>query len=854
MHSTSGARRDRFLRIDPSLPYSRPSIILTTPESTQPILPSAATQATFLAQHCAPLESELLHQVTLFKAHLRPIRSGPEFWSTLAKGLTNLLGAQYACVSKRLDTIESNTGMPSLDQEGSCILALAWYYNGGESKTGMYSDVKYTGYCAPCSLMQNNTTALVPCGLLDTFPVNPNQSAFAEPADAYLGVPMFDGKGTNVGHVCLLWTKEGREKCPYTWTMMEFVLHVFVEMATQRFLENIDELVAFDKEDAIAAAAIQSASKESSLLPTPAAEVDNPQFMTTPSTQIPTMFLPFPAAIAANISHEIRTPLQGIIGLLEILYAQIDTTHTPSNLVLPTLPLNDDFINASQTVFKNLIDGIQENANRLMDFADKLGEYYSIAQETNAVASPVFNSKLASSRKRKFSEEPDEEVVWATGGAQRKFLKRRTLDSLPTTEVEDSSSTDHQSYPRSSKSYGDMAVSIRSTIRQVIKHVLTRHEVAAIWGGKKLGLMTHNPETRMKSVLLGEGEESLSIEWNVADDVPRWLHCGKSGFQKAISQLLINAIKFTPAGRIRLQVTRESAQPRKNGQFKTMVIFSVKDTGIGVEEQYHQYLARPFFQVDPSTTRSREGSGLGLMLTHRWATKMGGGLRLESSRTGTDDPSHGSEFSLRLPIAENLPISASSDVDSDDEWMEPSKNPVLSLSTGQSSNLKRRKSVLAAAANAYDSHLATLYPLKIMVAEDNDMLRKLMAQLLEKLGYKSSQVVLCNNGKEAVDYFRTRSPKEYDIDLILMDCWMPIMDGIDATKQILDLFPADVKRYPGIKPDIVAITADNLPDNLAKAENSGMRGYMVKPIKLNDLQRVVEECAEGNWVIRKLAL
>src|SRR5579859_5389483 len=264
--------------------------------------------------------------------------------------------------------------------------------------------------------------------------------------------------------------------------------------------------------------------------------------MTTPSTQIPTMFLPFPAAIAANISHEIRTPLQGIIGLLEILYAQIDTNHTPSNLVLATPPLNDDFMNASQTVFKNLIDGIQENSNRLMDFADKLGEYYSIAQDASAIASPVFNSNFAASKKRRVSEEPDEAVVWATGGAQRKFLKRRKVDSVPTTEVEDSSSTDHQSYPRSSKPYGDVAVSIRSTIRQVIKHVLTRHEVAAIWGGKKLGLMTHDPETQMKSVLLGEGEESLSIEWNVADYVPRWLHCGKSGFQKAISQLLVNAI------------------------------------------------------------------------------------------------------------------------------------------------------------------------------------------------------------------------------------------------------------------------------------------------------------------------
>ena len=140
-----------------------------------------------------------------------------------------------------------------------------------------------------------------------------------------------------------------------------------------------------------------------------------------------------------------------------------------------------------------------------------------------------------------------------------------------------------------------------------------------------------------------------------------------------------------------------------------------------------------------------------------------------------------------------------------------------------------------------------------MVVEDNDILRRVMSQLLQKLGYKSSQVVLCSNGQEALDYYRSRAPKDFDIDLVLMDCWMPIMNGIDATRLILDMFPQGIKRHPGIKPDIVAITADNLPANLAKAQNSGMRGYMVKPIKLNDLQRVIEECAEGNWIMKKLA-
>jgi signal transduction histidine kinase/AmiR/NasT family two-component response regulator len=832
----------KILRIDPTSPYSRQSIVITTPDSSQPILPSAAEHASYLSKHCAPLESELLHQVSLFKAHLRTIESGPEFWRILAKGLTNLLGAQYACISKRLDTVESNTGVPAIDEEGSCILALAWYYNCGESKTGLFDDVKYTGYRAPCSLMKYNTTALVPNGLSNTFPHNPNQSSFIDPAEAYLSVPMFDGKAVNVGHICLLWTQEGLDRCPYTWTTLEFVLHVFVEMATQRFLENLN--TAFELESQITAAAAER--RESTVLPSPSSDHNALSLNLEDSKSLPSLFLPFPAAIAANISHEIRTPLQGIVGLLEIFYAQLDTVQNNIRIGKTLEPTEKDNICSR---FKSLIEGIQDNSNRLIDFADKLGEYYDIA--TDNVSAP-FKPSTMPLQKRKTQEETDEEVRWDTGGAQRKFLKRRKLAPLSTTEVDDSSSTDHHSRLPNSHRHPNAVdsskyeVSIRSTIRQIVKHVLTRHEVAAIWGGKMLGLMTLNPETKMRSILIGQGDESVLLEWNVSDDVPRWLYCGKAGLQKVITHLLVNAIKFTPSGRITLRVTREM----KAG--KAMVLFSIKDTGIGVKEQDRHLLAQPFFQADGSTTRSREGSGLGLLLSKRWAAKMGGQLRLENTSAAPHDPDRGSEFSLRLPIHKNIPTTNPNE-DSEDDWIDIPRS-VGSASEQSSPLLGRSTDTLAPANYAYNSHLATIYPIKIMVVEDNEILRRVMAQLLEKLGYHSSQVVLCNNGLEAVDYFRNRAPRERDIDLILMDCWMPILDGLDATRQILDMFPVDARKYPGIKPDIVAITADNLPANLAKTEDSGMRGYMVKPIKLNDLQRVVEECAEGNWFMKRMVL
>ena len=749
--------------------------------------------------------------------------------------------------------------MPSLDEEGSCVLALAWYYNGGGSKSVMYEDVKYTGISTPCSLMRYNATALVPSGLWEVFPENPNEDSFPEPADAYLAVPILDDESVNIGHICVLWTKEGNDNCPYSWTTMEFVLHVFVEMATQRFLGNADS--SFEKEDVLAKAAINSTLREVNTRPTPTTELASPNYVDPPN-HTPSMFLPFPAAVAANISHEIRTPLQGIIGLLEILYAQVDTAHTQPSSTIISSPFNGDNIETpTQAVIKSLLNGIQENSNRLIDFADKLGEYCSIA--TNA---PAFEpSPVESNRKRKpLHEDTDEEIVWATGGAQRKFIKRRKLESISTTEVDDSSSVENRfnqpHVPRSTResTLKHYQVSVRKTIRQIVKHVLTRHEVAALWGGKKLGLMKYDSETRTRSIMLGEGEQSLLLEWNIADDVPRWLYCGKIGLQKAIAQLLVNAIKFTPNGRITLQV---SLQPAKLSSTirsnRDTVLFSVKDTGIGVKEQHQQYLALPFFQVDASKTRTREGSGLGLLLTHRWAQKVGGELRLESSYTGIDDPRHGSEFSLCLPVDKPIPLphSLESD-DSEDEWtdLRPDSENSSSYSDQEKSSYRKRGKEMATADKTYDSQLAVLYPFKIMVVEDNEMLRRVMFQLLQKLGYKSPHIVLCSNGQEAVDYFRNRPPKDFDINLVLMDCWMPIMDGMDATKLILDMFPLEMKRFPGIKPDIVAVTADNLPANLERAEDSGMRGYMVKPVKLNDLQRIVEECAEGNWIMKKLAI
>lgn len=158
---------------------------------------------------------------------------------------------------------------------------------------------------------------------------------------------------------------------------------------------------------------------------------------------------------------------------------------------------------------------------------------------------------------------------------------------------------------------------------------------------------------------------------------------------------------------------------------------------------------------------------------------------------------------------------------------------------------KRRPRIRKSVSNPeIDSNLATKYPLTFLVAEDNKINRKLLVSMLSKFGYRT--IFEAHDGAEAVRQMSLPRLHKDKIDVVLMDLWMPLMDGYEATQRILDMHYA---KNGGLHstaaasqgPTVLAVTADVTDGALERAARVGMKGFMTKPYKLMDLQRLITE-------------
>jgi CheY-like chemotaxis protein len=249
--------------------------------------------------------------------------------------------------------------------------------------------------------------------------------------------------------------------------------------------------------------------------------------------------------------------------------------------------------------------------------------------------------------------------------------------------------------------------------------------------------------------------------------------------------LLANAVKFTPTGgRVELHVT--CAAPPGN---PVQVKFTVRDNGIGMDEAARTRVFERFAQADSSTTRRYGGSGLGLSISARLVELMGGRLELESA------PGRGSVFHFTIPLA-----------------------PGLRSPGGES---------------AHSPALLNLN-LKVLVAEDNAINSRIILTQLQHLGCSPTHVT---DGVEVL----TRLEQGLRPDVILMDCHMPKLDGWETTRRIR----AWATEPPGVRWDasvlpIIALTAATQPEERARCLESGMDGFIAKPVRLADLQDALQ--------------
>lgn len=271
--------------------------------------------------------------------------------------------------------------------------------------------------------------------------------------------------------------------------------------------------------------------------------------------------------------------------------------------------------------------------------------------------------------------------------------------------------------------------------------------------------------------------KDIQIKFSIDPDVESVFLFDENRVQQVLINLISNAIKFTEKGSVQLNV-----YPLKKSKNFQEIVFCVKDTGIGISEESITKLFLPFSQINNNFTEKYNGTGLGLSICKKLVELMGGKIWVESKE------GRGSEFSFMLP---------------------------LQIVT----NLKHQESVIAPA-NQIDVSL-----LRILLVEDNNINQIIAGKMFEKLRCK---VDFASNGFIAV---QMQNQKNYDI--IFMDIQMPVMNGIEATKIILD-------KFKNNGPLIIAMSANVLSTDEAEYKKAGMCGFIGKPFKLENILEVLQ--------------
>lgn len=296
-------------------------------------------------------------------------------------------------------------------------------------------------------------------------------------------------------------------------------------------------------------------------------------------------------------------------------------------------------------------------------------------------------------------------------------------------------------------------------------------------------------ETVIEILGMRAKEKGIELHRQILADVPARIAGDPDRLRQVLINLVGNAIKFTAQGHVRVRVERDP-----KGSQPGDLLFSVSDTGIGIPQDQLQAIFEAFTQADASTTRKYGGTGLGLAISKRLVELMQGRIWAESKAGG------GATFYFTARFGKAAPAP------------EPA--------------LPEQPAKAAPAAPA-----ASLANLHILVAEDSEENRYLVAQYLKDLGCRLD---FAENGQIAVEKFCAGA-----YDLVFMDLQMPVLDGYAATRRIRG-WEEEQKRP--LTP-IVALTASALDTELQKALDNGCTAYLRKPVRLLTLLDAVGKYA-----------
>lgn len=268
-------------------------------------------------------------------------------------------------------------------------------------------------------------------------------------------------------------------------------------------------------------------------------------------------------------------------------------------------------------------------------------------------------------------------------------------------------------------------------------------------------------------------DKGLPLTMQISATCPDVLVGDRYRIMQIILNLLGNAVKFTDTGSVRIGASYQDGR----------LDITVQDTGIGIAKENQSLLFENFMQEDASTTRRFGGTGLGLAITKRLVDAMNGDISFESEK------GVGTTFRVSLPLP---------------------RGTIVTQEEGG------------------DIPVEDTRPYSILLVEDTVMNQEITRAMLERYGHK---VTVADNGANAVEAVRNGK-----FDIVLMDIQMPVMDGIEASREIRETLGLGSADLP-----IIALTAHTGPEDVAAFFEVGIDDYLLKPVKAPALMKRIQD-------------
>ncbi len=292
--------------------------------------------------------------------------------------------------------------------------------------------------------------------------------------------------------------------------------------------------------------------------------------------------------------------------------------------------------------------------------------------------------------------------------------------------------------------------------------------------------------------------KGLTLEKNIDSRIPNKMYGDPTRYRQILLNLFSNSIKFTEHGRITLNVSVQE----KTESFVELLT-SVEDTGVGIPSDKISSLFEPYIQVR-SKKSSKEGTGLGLMISKEFVKLMHGEINVES-KIGLGSKFY---FTAKMKLQPNVNI--------DQHFYTPEKVTSEQAHTGDGTFAKHR-----------EEKSEPIQRKKLLLVEDNPISQNLELKILREVGYDVEAV---SSGHDAIEAIKTGA-----YNLALMDVEMTDMDGITATKKIRESSGVNSKI------PIIAVTAHSSMKDREKCLAAGMDDYIAKPINIHFLKITIDQ-------------